>query len=353
MHRTTIEHFDVAISNPPYQLDRGDRNVQTIYHHFLEHAQRLAHTVSMIYPARWITGGRGENLPTFRSRELNSRHYRFFNLDPVRKFFNVRMDGDICTFVWDRAYHGSTAYSYHGVQESRDTLLDNSPVFIQHPRDRAIVSKVATQHHVQSYGRDYYGKYVASYLHIKELHARLQEESTLETVRVWYFDSERAIRTLPVPHNATDKDTSSYKVFLAATAHPRGSSLRRVNRIFIGYPNEVISTSFIQLGKYATLTEAEHMVRYLKTDFATFLFGAISLTKTVRQQDFHCIPAINPSTGQVLDLPEAFLDFGTDSDGLDEQLAAIYGLTPAEREHMRSRLHPWKDKNSLTADGKY
>lgn len=54
------------------------------------------------------------------------------------------------------------------------------------------------------------------------------------------------------------------------------------------------------------------------------------------------------------DKPGVFIDFDVATvDEIDDQLAKIYELTDDERELMRSSIKPWKDKNSLTADGLY
>lgn len=389
-----MPHFDYTLSNPPYQLDIGDRNIQSLYHKFMQFAQHCSKYVSMIYPSRWLYGGNG--MDAFRDVEAQSRQYETFHVESVDKFFNIALEGDICYFSWNTYHNGSTAYSYKNMHETRDTLLNGSPVFVANPRHSSIVAKVDTVNSMLPYGRDHYGKNVSVHWRIDEEHEKLQsalqetlqkvlqtqqntqdahvhsdkhssdtdnnDNSTrapenIETATVWYFNQQKKIASKTVSKTSIKRHTATYKVFVSATAHHDGkaqdTSLRRLNRIFLGEPNDVISTSFLQIGEYDTLQEAANMLKYLKTDFATFLFGVASSRKGVRQQDFCLIPDIDPATGVIHDKPQATLDFSQNVDSLDAQLAHIYDLTVHEQHVMQSSVRPWKDKNSFAADGKF
>lgn len=124
--------------------------------------------------------------------------------------------------------------------------------------------------------------------------------------------------------------------------------------MFVGYPGEVCSSMLLTIPGLKSEEAAENMVRYLKTDFATFLFGIMTPTQDAYSKSYQLIPAVDPATGEILDKPGEHIDFTVGTvDEIDDQLAEIYGLTDEERELMRESRGTWKDKNSLTADGLY
>lgn len=83
--------FDAVIGNPPYHIeDRGGYGGSSpLYHDFMRVAKESTDRhVSMIYPARWMQGGKG--LSKFRETEGWSKHYRKFHDTQTHKRSSLR-----------------------------------------------------------------------------------------------------------------------------------------------------------------------------------------------------------------------------------------------------------------------
>lgn len=344
--------FNAVVGNPPYQ--EGE-SMDAVYHRFMEASQFLGKYVSLIYLARWLGGGgRGAGLAEFREKEMNSENYIKFVLDPRSDFFdNVETKGGVNYFLWGRGFTGNTEYVHGGDKpETRESLLNGAPVFIREIRFSNISEKVNTKKSLSPSKSHYYGVRVKSDYKIMALAENITANT--ESIKIFYSGKGGGARSAVIPKESVEGSTEGYKVFVSVTADPKEDSLRRLNRVFIGGEKEICSSSFIPFVGLQSKESAENLLRYLKTDFATFLLGVMATTQHAYAKVYRLIPDIDPATGEIKDKPGVFIDFTVDTvDEIDDQLAEIYGLTDDERELMRNSIKPWKDKNSLTADGLY
>lgn len=348
--------FNAVVGNPPYQASSNRDNgtsAFSVYHNFMLTAQAVSDYTSLVYPARWLTGGQGEGLDEFREDELNSENYIKFVLDPRSDFFeNVELKGGVNYFLWKNNRSGKTQYIYGNENpEQRKTLLNKKKSFIRESKFSEITEKIDTDKAIPIIGVQYYGRELTSETKLKRFAENIQENT--KTIEIYYSISGGGVYKLGVPASETTKKTDDYKVLLSKTADPTGNSLRRPGRIFIAEPGEICSSSFIGVVGLKSQITAEHALKYLKTDFAMFLLGIITPTQDASSKVYRLIPGIDFNTGEIYDKPGTFLDFNGNSDDLDDQLAEIYGFTDEEREIISNNIRPWKDKNSLTADGLY
>lgn len=341
--------FDFIVSNPPYQKDTGN-GATAIYHFFMNVAQTLSNNVSMIYPFRWVLGGRGDKIEGFRKKELSSSHYRIFAVDPREKgvFDDALIKGGVNYFHWTIEEHSQIFYYYADKMEKRNTLLDGVPMMIQNPSFRTIVDKFLSNNYLIPYSVSYYG--ISSPTEIQR-YEKLAEEKD-DTVVLYYSGKGGGVRTANIPLCMINKSVDKYKVVVSATADPDATKtkLRRPGRVFSLKPYEIPYTTFIQIGEYDTQEEADRCVLYLKTDIITFLIGIITTTQHCTRSNYRLVPNVNFKTGEILGKPGVFLDFAQ-PDTLNEQLENIYDISYDEMEMISSSVRPWKDKYSLTADG--
>lgn len=338
--------FDVILSNPPYQVETGSGAV-AIYHRFMELSQTLAENVSMVYPARWLLGGYGEGLAEFREREITSRHYVNFVIDSGEStlFNNVSIKGGTCYFLWNHDYNETTEYFYDGNGETRSSLINEMSTMVIRSDLSQLIHKVNTKNCVTPFGSDYYGRFLRKNTDIESL------VDGNDGLTILYSEKGGGIKSAIIPLKSTSKDVSGFKVFASKTSDPDNKgSMRRWNRILTAGDGTIVSSTFLQVGRYKTEEEANRALFYLKTDFATFLHGVVTITQSAARATYRLIPDVDFATGEIKDKPGTFLDF-TDPTTLDDQLAVIYGLTPDERKLMADSIKPWKGKHSLTADG--
>lgn len=343
--------FHSVLGNPPYQREVINGAV-AVYHHMMNLAKEISEHISMIYPARWISTGRGEGLEDFRNSELFSTHYRTFVIHSGEKaiFMNVTIKGGVNYFHWDRAYNGSMRYIYNNHSQKRANLIDNKLMMIADPRFVQIVDKVQPVHHFIVQSRNYYGTHLESDHSIEKLAATVPEdERNLEqATRVYYSGKMGGVRSAFIPKGSAKHSDEKYKVLVSRTADPdkKRNTLRRQNRIFLIEPGEICGGSFLQAGTYETEQEALNVVKYLKTNFAAFLSGTLIHTAASTRNSYKTTPDIDFATGIIKDFSNSDfkIDWSETHSTLDKQLFKFYNIDEEEQKLIHQSVKHW-DKN--------
>lgn len=346
-----VPSFHVVLSNPPYQIENPNGAV-ACYQNFVNVSEMISKYVSMIHPARWLNGGRGEGLDEFRKKALSSSKYvKFYVYSGEKEVFeSAIIKGGICYFLWDtNKTIPELTYSYDNKVNTRNTLLNGMTNMIQNNDFISIIRKVNTKSSIAPEATGHYGTVVKTDEKIK----KLSKEDKAKDVKVLFSGKSGGVFTENINSDHFTKPLDDYKLFISKTADPDNKgSLRRPGRIFIAHPNEACSNSFLKYGSYKDLNQPKNALLYLKTDFATFLFGTLTPTQDAYRKSYALIPEVDFSTGEIIDKPGVFLDFDN-PDTLDAQLSEIYELSEFERNLIHKSIKPWKNKLSLTADGLY
>lgn len=361
----SLTSFHSVLGNPPYQREVINGAV-AVYHHMMNLAKELSEHVSMIYPARWMSTGRGEGLEDFRNSELFSTHYRTFVIYSGEKaiFTNATIKGGVNYFHWDKTHKGTMAYIYNGYSQKRSNLIDDRPMMIVDPRFVKIVDKVHPVYHFVVQSRNYYGTHLESDYRIEKIAETVPEdERNLEqATRVYYSGKMGGVRSAFIPKGSAKHSDEKYKVLVSRTADPdkKRNTLRRQNRVFLVEPGEICGGSFLQAGTYETEQEALNAVKYLKTNFAAFMLGVSTHTATTTRAIYKTVPDIDFTTGSIKDFSTSDfkLDWTETHNTLDEQLFAFYNIDEVEQELIHQSVKHWDKSIShygkdLTTDAKY
>lgn len=342
------EFFTVVVSNPPYSIPQAEDNGSVaIYHSFMTVAKSFGNLVSMVYPFKWTISGKGEGLVEFREEELGSRHYTTFIVHPDESalFGTISIKGGTNIFLWSRTPRDAGSqmlYQYNNDKLLLDTLVNSEGVFVPNPRVYAIIDSVNTVNSLRNQVSTVfpYGRNNDTSLTRKNMH-KLSEGSGL----FMYIAGGDKVE---VPITITDRDTDDFKVFASRSADPSGDSMRRIGRVMVGSPGELCSSPFLKIGSFLTEREAVNCVRYVRTDFVTFLIGVITPTQHALRRVYSLVPNVDFITGEILDRPGTLLDFSK-PESLDNQLAEIYELSEDDKKLIAGSIKPWQDKLSVSA----
>lgn len=290
-------HFDVVISNPPYQLSDGGNNASAnpIYQKFVESAKKLQPKyIAMIIPSRWYCGGRG--LEEFRAMMLNEGHLR--ELHDYKKsadcFPGIRNGGGICYFLWDSKYNSDVAHvAEHDntgiIRECDRSLNEFGEIFIRDSLAADIIRKVKARGERPLSDVVYRQKPFGFRTNFVDFDKDGEIKIYNKKVKCGY-DYVRKSRVLV---NA-DLIGKWKLVTSRSTSVPEedNGQVLRLSQTFLVEPNAIVTESYVLIDAFDTKEEAENCYTYLKTKFFRFLCQPTIVSPDVSKRTFVFVPLL-------------------------------------------------------------
>ena len=303
--------FDVVIGNPPYQLSDGGNGASAtpIYHLFVQQAKKLSpRYLSMIVPARWLSGGRG--LDAFRDEMLKDDQIKvlhdFENSEEC--FAGVEIKGGICYFLWENGYHGNCSVTTHGLTKTvtsfRPLLEKGYDTFIRHNEQLSVINKVKNLKEPLLSEWINAGRFFGFHTKIKwdkdGQNGLIQtadgqdfipmKSSKVEDdyVKVYIHGGECWIKRSDIPKHADY--VNSYKVLLPRSGNPGGQVIGKPKMC---EPGSCSSNTYCVLfppSGSLTENEANNLLAYIKTKFFRFLVSAKTTTQSTSSNAYDFIP---------------------------------------------------------------
>lgn len=284
--------FDIVVGNPPYQQMDGGAGASAvpIYNTFVDIAKQVSQSyVSLIIPSRWMTGGRG--LDKFRASMLNDTHIAqlFDHYNASDCFSNVEIKGGVCYFLWDKNHNNKCeihTYSINNIQHStrylkeddgnifiRDSELINIKRQIEKKGEKSFESIVSS---MKPYGlRGDFFKNPAKYGYPPISTTKQEGDITIIGLDEKLHRTRRYVsKSYPLIQNdLTDK----IKLFVPRN-YGTGKMGDLPSKIECAMPYDICTETFVQIGPFQTVEEAQNCEAYMRTKLFAVLVG-------IRKQD--------------------------------------------------------------------
>lgn len=330
--------FDVIVGNPPYQLEDGGHGASAIpiYQHFVNQAKVLSpRYISMIIPARWYAGGRG--LDEFRNGMLTdtqlSKITDFFNSEEC--FPGIDLSGGVCYFLWEKSKDTTSCEVtsiLNGKQSVsiRPLLEKGNSTFVRFNNAILILNKIK-DFEERSFmeivsANDPFGYDVRQENSMRRVKPDIKEGKFSNSVKIHYWGkSGKSVGY--IERNSVRRGQSmidEIKVFISRSYGERGDfPYLVIGKPFIGEKDTVCTETYVVVGTYDSLEEAENVITYMKTRFFRFLVMLKKNTQSATQSVYQFVP---------------LQDFS--HPWTDEMLYKKYGLTEEEIAFIESMIRP-------------
>ena len=348
LNLSTTMKFDFVIGNPPYQeMSKNNKMTRSIYPDFVRSSQAIGQIVSLVMPARWMSGENGPYRETqhFIDEMLKGDHLQSFHLYPNSSdlFPNVDIKGGVCFFVWNRAYscdRVNYAITENGAYKKvltsfriAENVIIRFPELISILEKTKAISTIYLNTWVSSWNP--FGFISDLFTKNKEGVSRISEEKQQDDDYLVHglLKNKRVIRY--IPNSALKKNihiAHSYKVFL-----PRANGSGVFGEVFstpmIGTPMMICTDTLLQIGVFDNCTEAENLLKYVKTKYFRTLVGIKKTAVFNYKECFTFVPLQDFTAASDIDWSRSVAE-------IDRQLYAKYGLSAEEVAFIEEKIKP-------------
>lgn len=330
--------FDVVVGNPPYQISDGGNSASAtpVYHLFVTTSKTLLPKyISMITPSRYFSGGKG--LDEFRHQTLNDCQFiKFIDFINAKDCFpSSSVSGGVNYFLWENSAEKNCEFTTV-IGNDKDTAirkLNEFPIFIRYRKAVDIIRKLNLNEH-------------SSISNITSSRNPFDLSTSIRGVGIRDLRHNVCIHSSKgVGYIEKDKITKGrhlldkYKVLLSRimfehAGEPDSSGMFRVlSKIDVLEKNEICTDSYLILGEYSSLIEAENLKQYLKIKFVRFLILQVMSSINLSKDRFCFVPLQDFTENSDIDWTKKIPE-------IDQQLYRKYNLTQDEIDFIEKMIKP-------------
>lgn len=330
--------FDVIVGNPPYQESaKGDsKKDMPIYHYFYDLAERYSDKYCLISPARFLFNAGGTK-KSWNEKMLNDKNLKVLMFEQVSGniFAGTKIEGGITVIYRDKnKLFGeiglltifnelnsinqkvaklmksslSTIVSNRGQYRFSDEVYVDYPIDMKKMSDRRISSN--------------------AFKVLPNLFTDEKPNSHEEYFQIYgRLDNERCYKWFKRSYLKEPNTFVKYKVIL-----PKANGSNPINELsdtpligepLVSMPLMGFTETFISVGCFDTLLEAENCLKYVKSKFARAMLGILKITPSNPKEVWSKVPLQDFTVQSDIDWTVSIAD-------IDKQLYTKYGLDDKE-----------------------
>lgn len=338
--------FDAVVGNPPYQENNSDRKRDdSIYHLFIDESLKLADKFSIICPARFLFNV-GSTPLKWNKKMLNDKHIHvdFYEENSYKIFNNTDIKGGVVILHRDKdkifgAISSFTAYKELNSILKKVVIKNSLPdfgtlMFVQNKFNLEKLYKDYPEfkNRLGSDGRE--RRLTSSIFDlVPEVFSDYKTDNG-DFIRIFgRQNNERTYKYIKSEYLEQSQNISKYKVFVPA-ANGSGEFGETLSNPIIGEPMIGHTQTFISIGSFETLYEAESILKYLKSKFSRAMLGILKVTQNNKTKDVWSKIPLQDFT------QNSDIDWSKSIPEIDKQLYKKYGLSQEEIAFIERMIKP-------------
>ena len=334
--------FDFVIGNPPYQeTSAGDKpSDESLYHYFMSSAFEIADKVELITPARFLFNA-GGTPKKWREEVLQDNHFKVLEYisDASNVFNNTDIKGGgVSIHYRDKNVNFGAIGIYTAFKELNSILrkvrnIDTSSITdIIYNQNKFNLNNLYEDFPdlktiISSNGKE--KRMTSSCIEYKCFHDEKQKETDISVLglkdkqRVYRYINKKYVE---YPHQNIDK----YKVIVPAN-NGSGAIGEVLSTPLIGSPLIGYTQTFISVGAFDELNNAENALKYVKSKFCRVMLGILKVTQNGKKETWKYVPLQDFTSSSDIDWSQSIAN-------IDKQLYKKYNLSDEEIDFIEKNV---------------
>ena len=336
--------FDFVIGNPPYQDETlGDNKgyAPPVYHKFLEESYKIANTVEMIHPARFLFNA-GSTPKQWNEQMLNDPHIKvkLYEQNSSKIFANTDIKGGVAVTYRDIKKNFGKIGTFTPYDELNSIIGKAAPtneadslasvIFIQNRFDleKLYADYPQFSNDIGSDGRD---KRFRNNI-FEKIPLFSEEQSKKDDVAVvGVVKNKRQWRYFPRKYTDLSHENLDRWKVLVVRVNGTGTLGETLSTPIIAKPGEGYTQTFIGIGAFLVQQEAENALKYIKSKFARTMLGVLKITQDNNKDTWRMVPIQDFTDNSDIDWSGSVAD-------IDRQLYRKYGLSEDEISFIEEKV---------------
>lgn len=341
--RTTMKKFYAVIGNPPYQVEPelGSTRSLPIYDKFMDEAYKVSDKVELITPARFLFNS-GQTSSTWNEKMLSDEHLKvlFYEPDSGKLFSGVDIKGGVAVTYHDAAAHFEPIGMFIPIPQLSSMVDKVSPASVS--SNLYVISGTQCNYNFAELYKDHpeYREFISGEGRHSQLKSNALERVPIFSETRKHSDDirilglvarERVYRYCPRRYiDLTNQSLMTYKVIVPAS-NGSGTFGETLSTPVIGEPGTGFTQTFMCIGRFPSLYEANGALKYIKTKFSRALLGVLKNTQHNPPITWRLIPTQDFT-------PNSDIDWSRPISEIDRQLYRKYRLSDDEIEFIESHV---------------
>jgi len=330
--------FNAVVSNPPYQVGV---NKEPLYHHFISIGMEIGDLGTLIHPGRFLFNA-GKTPKAWNQKMLNDEHFKVVKYwkksDEV--FDAVDIKGGVAVTMWDKqnVIGPIGTFVLHDelrtIQEKVESLGEESFSKLVYSRDLYQLTELFYKENPELEGRQSKGHRfdlgTTAFSLFPEIFSDKKPAGDGYALVVGRENDTRIAKWIKKEYLKLPDNFESYKV-VVPKSNGSGHFGESLSSPFVAAPFHAQNTTFLSIGKFDSIFEAEACLKYIKTKFVRCMLGILKVTQDNPKSVWSKVPLQNFTQ-------QSDINWDLSIPDLDAALYQKYNLTQDEIDFIESNV---------------